>query len=117
MFTPEECSTLLDSTMDVLGSDLTSKTPQNGTGVLDQWLTELHKAENAKAISSSLEQLKTQLESDQINTAELVQLLETLATQTAEFSTMVGSEGDMAPRLEGLSAALRSLAGEVGNES
>ncbi|AUD03350.1 hypothetical protein [Spirosoma pollinicola] len=116
MFTHEESTTLLDSTMDVLEGDLASKTPQSGTGILDQWLAELNKAENAKDISSTLEQLKTQLKSDQINTDELVQVLETLATQTAEFSTMMGSEGDIAPRLEGLAATLRSLAGQVGNQ-
>ncbi len=116
MFTHEESTTLLDSTMDVLEGDLAGKTPQSGKGILDQWLAELRKAENAKDISNSLEQLKTQLESDQVNTTELGQLLDTLATQTAEFSTMMGSEGDIAPRLEGLASALRTLAGQVGNQ-
>lgn len=102
--------------MDVLEGNLADKTPQSGTTIIDEWLTELHKAENAKDISSTLEQLNAQLKSNQNQSGELVQLLETLATQTAEFSTMMGSEGDIAPRLEGLAAALRSLAGQVSNK-
>lgn len=115
MFTHEDSSTLLDSTMAVLEGDLTSTTPQNGTGVIDQWLVELHKAENTKDITSTLEQLKTQLTSAQINTDELVKLMETLATQTTEFSTMMGPEGDLAYRLDGLASLLKSVAGQVGN--
>ena len=113
MFSHEESTTLLDSTMDVLESDLTSATPQSGKGIIDQWLAQLRQAENATDITSTLEQVKTQLESDQINTDELIQLLDTLATQTAEFSAMMGSEGDIAPRLEGLASALKSLAGQL----
>ncbi len=101
--------------MAVLDVDTNTATPQSGTGVIDQWLVELHKAENATDIAATLEQVKTQLKSDQINTGELTELLTTLATQTAEFSTMMGSEGDMATRLEGLSSALKSLAGQIGN--
>ena len=99
--------------MEVLEADLTNATPQNGTGVIDQWLVQLSQAENATQITDTLEQVKTQLKSDQINAGELSQLLETLATQTAEFSTNMGSEGDIAPRLEGLSSALRSMAGQL----
>ncbi|GAB2518852.1 hypothetical protein [Spirosoma aerophilum] len=116
MFTHEEASTLLDSTMNVLEGDLATTTPQSGTGILDQWLAEISKADNTKDITSTLEQLKTQLKSDQINTAELVSVLETLATQTTEFSTMMGPEGDLAYRLEGLASALKSLAGQLGNQ-
>lgn len=115
MLNHEESTTLLDATMVVLEEDPSSATPQSGTGVIDQWLVELHKAENATDIANTLEQVKTQLKSDQINPGELTELLTTLATQTAEFSTMMGSEGDMATRLEALSSTLRSLAGQIGN--
>lgn len=113
MINHEKATDLLDSTMDVLKADLTNATPQNGTGVIDQWLVQLRQAENATQITDTLERVKTQLKSGQINAGELSSLLETLATQTAEFSTNLGSEGDMATRLEGLSAALRSMAGEL----
>ena len=113
MLTHEESTDLLDSTMSVLEGDLTNATPQSGRGVIDQWLEQLRKTENATDITNTLEQVKTQLESDQINAQELAQLLNTLATQTSEFSTMMGSEGDIAPRLEGLSSALTSLAGQI----
>ncbi|GAB4049680.1 hypothetical protein [Spirosoma litoris] len=115
MLTPEESAELLDSTMDVLESDLTTATPQSGLGVIDQWLEQLRQTENAKEITNTLEQVKTQLESDEINTSELIQLFDTLATQTTEFSTRVGSEGDMAVRLEAVASTLQSLAGQLGN--
>lgn len=113
MLTHEESTDLLDSTMAVLDGDLATTTPQSGRGVIDQWLEQLRKVENATDLTNTLEQVKTQLESDQINAQELSQLLSTLATQTSEFSAMMGSEGDIAPRLEGLAAALTSLAGQV----
>ncbi|GAB3895691.1 hypothetical protein [Spirosoma agri] len=116
MLSHEKSTDLLDSTMDVLGADSTTSTPQSGTGLIDEWLEELRKAENATEITATLEQVKTQLESGQVNATELSQLFDTLATQTAEFSTLMGSEGDIAPRLEGLSSALRSLSGQLGNQ-
>ena len=111
MLTPEESADLLDSTMDILENE--SATPQSGLGVIDKWLVQLQETENAKAIANTLEQVKTQLQNDQINTHELSQLFDTLATQTIEFSTFVGSEGDMAVRLEAVSSALQWLAGQV----
>lgn len=116
MLTHEESTDLLDATMDVLEGDLANATPQSGLGVIDRWLAQLQKTENAKEITSTLEQVKTQLESDQIVPEELSQLLDTLATQTVEFSTMMGSEGDIAPRLDGLASALKSLAGLVSHQ-
>ncbi|GAB4021798.1 hypothetical protein [Spirosoma koreense] len=113
MFTHEESTDLLDATMDVLESNSTQATPQSGLGVIDRWLVQLHKTENAKDIANTLERVKTQLESDQINNRELSQLLEALADQTVELSTFTGSEGDISGRLEGLASALRSLAGQI----
>jgi DNA repair ATPase RecN len=101
--------------MAILEGDTPVETPQSGLGILDQWLQQLHQADNATDITTSLEQVKTQLKSDQINGNELGQLLDTLATQTAEFSTLMGAEGDISSRLEGLSAALRTLAGQLSN--
>lgn len=113
MISHEQSTDLLDATMSVLEENGTNSTPQSGTGIIDQWLVQLRPAENATEIADLLERVKTQLKSDQIDAAELSQLLETLATQTTEFSTLMGSEGDIAPRLEGLSSALRSLAGQL----
>ncbi|GAB3641636.1 hypothetical protein [Spirosoma arcticum] len=115
MISHEQSTELLDATMVVLEGDTTNITPQSGTGIIDQWLVELRQVENATEITDLLERVKTQLKSDQIDVAELSQLLETLATQTTEFSTLMGSEGDIAPRLEAVSSTLRSLAGQLGN--
>lgn len=116
MLTHEESTTLLDLTMDVLEGELAGTTPQSGLGVIDRWLNQLNKTENATDIAKTLEEVKTNLTNDQINSAALSQLLNTLATQTIEFSTLMGSEGDIAPRLDGLASALKSLAGQLGNQ-
>lgn len=115
MINHEESTDLLDATMAALEADISTIVPQNSAGVIDQWLAQLHQSENAGAISDTLEGVKTQLMSNQPNAAELSQLLDTLADQTFEFSTRVGSEGDMAVRLDALSSALRSLAGQIGH--
>ena len=114
MLTHEDSTTLLDSTMSLLEGEHPDTDSQTSTSVIDSWLAELHKAENATDIASTLEQVKTQLTGQAANPNELNDLLNTLATQTAEFSTMMGSEGDMATRLEALASALRSLAGQAG---
>ncbi|GAB3985628.1 hypothetical protein GCM10028807_01290 [Spirosoma daeguense] len=113
MLTHEQSTTLLDMTMDVLEGEVAGTTPQSGKGVIDSWLEQLRQTDNATEIADTLEQVKTQLESNEIRKDELADLLTMLATQTAEFSTFMGSEGDIAPRLEGLSAALKSMAGQL----
>ena len=115
MISHEQSTELLDATMVALEETGADSTPQSGTGIIDQWLVELNQVENATGIADLLERVKTQLKSDQIDAKELSQLIETLATQTTEFSTLMGSEGDIAPRLEGLASALRSLSGQLGN--
>lgn len=115
MISHEQSTELLDATMSVLEGNVADSTPQSGKGIIDKWLVELRKTENATDITNTLEHVKTQLESDQINADELSELLSTLATQTTEFSTLMGSEGDIAPRLEGLASSLRTMAGQLGN--
>lgn len=100
--------------MAVLKADFSTQTPQSGLGIIDKWLVELRPADNTADIANSLERVKTQLESDQINTDEFVQILQMLAQQTVEFSTRMGSEGDIAVRLESVASALRSMAGQAG---
>jgi hypothetical protein len=99
----------------MLTHEESTETPQSGLGILDQGLEQLHQADNATDITTTLEQVKTQLKSDQIDDSELSQLLDTLATQTVEFSTLMGAEGDISSRLDGLSAALRTLSGQLSN--
>lgn len=115
MISHEQSTELLDATMTVLEDDGVGSTPQSGTGIIDQWLVQLRPVENATELVNLLERVKTQLRSDQLDATELSQLMETLATQTTEFSTLMGSEGDIAPRLEAVASALRSMAGQLGN--
>ena len=112
----EEVSTLLDATMGTLHADITNETPQTGTGILDQWLDQLREAANADALVNTMERLKTQLKSDQFNAKELSGVLDEVSKKTSEFSANMGSDGDIAIRLEAVASALRELAGQIGNE-
>ncbi len=111
----EEVSALLDATMGTLHADITNETPQTGTSILDQWLGQLGATANADALTKAMEQLKTQLKSDQPNAEQLSGVLNELSKKTSEFSVNMGSDGDVAIRLESVASALRELAGQVGN--
>lgn len=111
----EDVSALLDATMGTLHADITNETPQTGTGILDQWLNQLREAANADALVNVMERLKTQLKSRQFDAKELSEVLNEVSEKTSEFSVNMGSDGDVAIRLEGVASALRELAGQVGN--
>ena len=102
---------MLDSTMAVLETDPNQVVPENGVSVINNWLAELRQAENATDIVNTLEQLKNQLESNLSANTNIDPVLTKLATQTSEFSTFMGAEGDVATRLEALAAALQLLMG------
>lgn len=100
--------------MAVLQADIPTLTPQTGKGVLDEWIAMIGSGENTTELVTSLESLKTQLESNPDPKA-MEEALMNLATQTREFGTTLGAEGDISTRLEALSSALRTLAGQLGN--
>ncbi|MBO0930910.1 hypothetical protein [Fibrella aquatilis] len=109
----EEASDLLDQTMDTLKPGVMDMTPQNGKGVLDQWINTLGDAENTRELTNLLQQLKTQLEAGDPNPGEMQQILTDLSTNTHEMSVSVGPEGDMATRLEALASTLQATAGQL----
>lgn len=109
----EETADLLDQTMDTLAPGVMDLTPQDGKGILDQWISTLGDAENTHELTDLLQQLKTQLEAGDPNPAELQQILLDLSTNTHEMSVTVGPEGDMATRLEALAATLQITAGQL----
>lgn len=111
----EDASALLDATMGTLHADITNETPQTGTGILDQWLDQLRDAANADALVNAMERLKTQLKSDQFDASELSGMLNEVSERTSEFSVNMGSDGDVAIRLESVASALRELAGQINN--
>ena len=114
MLSPEQSATLLDTTMDVLRTDVPTLTPQTGKGILDNWLNAVRQADNAHDLVDAMEELKTLLEAG-TDPASIETALGKLADQTRLMSSTVGAEGELAPRLEALSSALRSLAGQLGN--
>lgn len=113
MISHEEASDLLDATMGTLHADITNETPQSGSGILDQWLNHLRETANADELVSTMEQVKTRLKSDQFSGSELAELLKKLSEHTSAFSANMGSDGDMAIRLESVASALSELAGQM----
>jgi|GEM_PF-1420182 len=111
-----ESTDLLDSTMSVLEGDISGMTPQTGKGIIDQWVEQLRHAGNTAELANLLEQLKNQLEGGKPDPQELANLLKTMSEQAREIGTTLGAEGDMATRIEGLSAALRTASGEFGKK-
>ncbi len=109
----EETSDLLDQTIETLQPGVMDLTPQNGKGILDQWITSLDGSENTRELVDLLQQLKTQLEAGEPNPDEMQQILLDLSTNTHEMSVTVGPEGDMATRLEALAATLQITAGQL----
>ena len=108
----EQNSDLLDQTMATLRPGVMDMTPQNGKGVLDQWIKSLDGAENTRELTDLLQQLKTQLEAGDPNPGEMQHILQDLSANTHEMSVTVGPEGDMATRLEALAATLQITAGQ-----
>jgi hypothetical protein len=111
----EELSDLLDNTMVVLTQEPGELTPQNGKGLIDQWISSLSGPENTREMVPMLEQLKTQLETGNPNPAQLQTLLTDLANQTRELGVLAGPEGDIATRLEALAAALTHTGVQIAN--
>ena len=109
----EEVSDLLDQTMETLKPGVMDMTPQNGKGVIDQWISALGDAENTRELTNLLQQLKTQLAVGEPNPGETQKILDDLSTSTHEMSVSVGPEGDIATRLEALAATLQATAGQI----
>ncbi|KAB7728640.1 hypothetical protein F5984_17525 [Rudanella paleaurantiibacter] len=105
---------LLDQTMDLLEGNVAEMTPQNGKGIIDQWIEQLRHSENTTGLAGSLEQLKNGLEGTGPDPAELSQLLQTMSEQARQLGVTLGPEGDLSVRIEGLAAALRTAAGQFG---
>lgn len=116
MLSHEKSTDLLDKTMSALEGEPASAEPQNGPGLIGQWLTSLQEAENTKEVVSALEQLKTQLQNGSPDPKALSATLKTLADKTQILSTEVGPEGDLFTRLEGLSTALQQFSDKLLNQ-
>jgi hypothetical protein len=104
---------LLDKTMATLAGGLSATDTQSGAEALNQWIAMLQAGENTSGLTDAMGTLKTQLSGKQPDPSVLRDLLTQLADQTREFSSTLGAEGDLAPRLEALSSTLRAAAGQL----
>ena len=83
--------------------------------MIDQWIAVLREGSNTSDMAQSLGTLKQAIDSEKTDHGTLEGLLNRLADQVTQVSTTVGSEGDMVTRLQGLAAALHTLAGKLSN--
>lgn len=108
-----QATDLLDTTIQTLSEDSTTKEYKAGLGLVHQWLDSLKANENTASVSESLGQLEKQLNSDSPDAKKVGQLLMSLADQTRVLSSQVGPEGEIASQLEVLSQSLRTLAEQL----
>ncbi|GAB3564403.1 hypothetical protein GCM10027578_09800 [Spirosoma luteolum] len=115
MINHEESTELLDQTMSLFRSTDPELPQLPDSTVIDQWIAVLREGSNTSDIAQSLGTLKQTIESEKADHGALETLLNKLADQVTQLSTSVGSEGDMVTRLQGLAAALHTLAGKLSN--
>ena len=104
---------LLDQTTLKLVDESHKLTPNEGVELIDQWISTLGDAENAKSIADELQQLKSLLQSANINGDLVDSKLGKLADQLSLLAPETGSEGEMPSLIEGLASALRLAAGKA----
>ncbi|WP_234735220.1 hypothetical protein [Tellurirhabdus bombi] len=109
MATLSDTSDLLDTTIDALSSDDPSELANNGTPLLDQWITVLQESENTHELAGKLQELKQAVSQPSPQSEGVQALLNDIADQLTEFSAETGSEGEMPSQLQSLAAALRNI--------
>ena len=102
---------LLDQTTLKLVDDSTVLTPVDGVQIIDQWITPLSASENTKPIADELLQLKSLLQSEQVDGEAVTAKLSKIADQLSLLAPETGSEGEMPSLIEGLASALRLAGG------
>lgn len=103
---------LLDRTTLKLVDESHLMTPKEGVEIIDQWITTLGDAENAKPITDELQQLKSLLQSAKVDGSAVSSKLGKLADQLSLMASETGSEGEMPSLIDGLASALRLAAGK-----
>lgn len=102
----------LDQTLDALGDDPASLSPQAAAGAIDRWLNTLADADRdgLNNIASTLGEVRQQLLSTPLDRDALAGTLSRLADYTAEAAP---SDDDLRPRLDRLTERLRRYASDL----
>ena len=110
MMTLNDTSALLEETTNAL-SQPEQPASETATTLIDQWIGALSEGENTQEFAGQLTELKTMLQNTPAEAGAVGPLMGKLAQKLTEFSTQVGSEGELPPLLTGLAAALRKAGG------
>ena len=102
---------MLDQTLSAFRGDLSVlPPPQAGKGLIDGWLAALLGNVGVEGLEANLTKLRTLLESDQPDAAQLKQLLHNLATDASTHAEAPTAEGPWTGKLESLSVLLKNVA-------
>lgn len=108
---------LIDETVNTFNGSVTTVSPMDGIALIDNWISALHSGDaSTNPVASSLSELKLELQSGNLKSDRIEDILDQLVTQTREFAD--SAEENQRPSLNMLAAALdtfrKQLAGESG---
>lgn len=113
MATLEKAVDLLDTTLETLGNDQTEKPGEESSNLLQQWIGILKQSENTQPLSQKLSALNDALTQESPDTGTVQQLLNDIADAAQDFAIEAGPEGEVPSQLEGIAAALRTIANQL----
>ena len=108
----QHASNLINITVKAFNGDVTSISPTDGISLIDSWISFLKSADqSANSLVDGLIELRTELQSGNLDGARIQQILSSLSQQTTQLTS--SADSDSKPRLTTLSDALQSFSDQV----
>ncbi|SFD79752.1 hypothetical protein [Spirosoma endophyticum] len=112
----QHASNLVDLTARAFNGNVTSISPTDGISLIDSWITFLKSDDQAgNSVATTLNELKTELQSDNPDGAHVQQILADLASQTKEIAT--SADSDSKPELNTLAKTLEGFSQQISGVS
>jgi hypothetical protein len=113
MTTLANSANLLDNTIEILSNEPATVPSDETSNLLEKWIKVLDQSENTQPLSHKLLELRDALKGADPQTDTIQLIMNDIADDTTEFATEVGPEGALPSQLEGIAAALRTLATQL----
>lgn len=112
----QHASNLVDLTAKAFNGNVTSISPTDGISLIDSWITFLKSDDQAgNSVATPLNELKTELQSDNPDGVRVQQILADLASRTKQIAT--SADSDSKPRLNTLAEALEGFSQQISGAS
>ncbi|WP_420147795.1 hypothetical protein [Spirosoma sp.] len=112
----DHAANLVNITVKAFNEDVTSISPTDGLSLIDSWLNFLHSdAQTDNSVNSTLSELRSELQSGQLDGAHIQQLLGDLSNQVKQLAN--SADADDKPQITTLSEALDGFSQQVNGES